>query len=229
MKSNSLLPKPIVILVYATPAFYFSPQAQYQVAEARSLCFLILRSFHLASIKLALFKQRVRPILGYCPMFFTYYSQSETQAIEGVQRLFTRFLLSKSTEMSYEARCIHFKLDPLWLRRLKLNLAFLHRIVHSQVHTPIFQTLIATTSGYSLRNSPFKLRSEYSRTSVRYRYFLTFYSRIWNKLPSSLRSIDNYHRFIKSLKTYITPSKTEQLFSTQLLPDALYKVGPKYV
>jgi hypothetical protein len=99
----------------------FTNQALYQVAKARQISYLILRSFHLETTKLALFKQRVRPILEYCAFMASLLTKRCRLAIEGVQRRFTRLLLPPGCLTNYRERCGVFRLDPLWLRRLKLN------------------------------------------------------------------------------------------------------------
>jgi hypothetical protein len=209
-----------------TSLFSFSHQALYQIAKARKLCFLILRSFHLTSLKLLLYKQRVRPILEYCTVLFSNYSQHDRHAIERVQRTFTKALLPNSCLDSYRARCAQFNLEPLWLRRLKLNLGTLYRLLHSQLHTSVAKPTFLATTGYMLRDSACKLPHPLAVSTLRHNYFIPMYSRIWNKLPAHLRTLDNHRLFARKLDAFFTLEQVEKLLSTQLSLDALFEKGP---
>jgi hypothetical protein len=211
-----------------THCFNFSYQAEYQVAKARQLCYYILRYFHLSPTKLALYKQRIRPILEYCPMVFQHYSQQSRHAIERIQRMFTRKLLPESSTLNYRQRCELFSLDPLWMRRLKLNLTFLHGLIHSRVHT-VNSKLELLSSKYHMRCSSFKLKCENSRTSFRYNFYILFYSRLWNKLPEHIRSLDNPMVFRKSLNCFLSMPVIHQMFTPYLSTDSLFECGPPSV
>jgi hypothetical protein len=211
-----------------TRLFNFSAQAEYQIAKARQLSFYILRSFNLPMLKLAIYKQRIRPILEYCPMVYQHYTQQARHAIEGIQRLFTRNLSPEGHTKSYRERCIQYNLDPLWMRRLKLNLKLLHQLIYSQAHTAVARPTF-THSDYHMRNSTCKVQCETSRTTFRHNFFLSFYSRLWNKLPESVRCLENEKHFYSSLHNLLSLSTVEELFSTMLSLDDLCKLGPRNV
>ena len=209
-------------------AFNFSSQAHYQIASARRLCYYILRFFHLPAIKLALYKQRVRPILEYCPMIFTHYLDSDRCSVEGIQRMFTKKLLSPGSPLTYKTRCDHFKLEPLWLRRLKLNLVFLHRLLHAEAHTVNTQCTVMNPLQRT-RHSEGTIDIKLYRSAFRYNSFIPFYSRIWNKLPVSLRRLTNSRAFYKALSQHLSPINIKTLFTLQVTEDALFESGPKHV
>ena len=156
----------------------FSKQTLCQTAKARRLCFLISRSFHTSSVKLSLFMQRVRPLLEYNHYTASYLSKACRLAIENIQRRFTKKLLPPNSPYSYLERCQIFKLDPLWLRRLKLNLIFLHRLVYCHTYTAISNLNFTFASDYNLRSCEFSLDYARSRTSSHQCSFLSFYSRL---------------------------------------------------
>jgi len=68
----------------------------------------------------------------------TYLSKACRFAIENIQRRFTKKLIPPNSSYSYLERCQLFKLDPLWLRRLKLNLIFLHCLVYCHAYTEFY-------------------------------------------------------------------------------------------
>lgn len=208
--------------------FNFTQQAQYQIAKARKMCYYILRSFNLPLVKLALYKQRILPILEYCPIVFQHYSQQDRHNVERIQRFFTRKLLPTDCTLNYRQRCEYFKLDPLWMRRLKLNLRFLHRLIHSQAHTSNAR-LTLISSDRHIRNSDYKVKCDTARSSFRHNFFLSFYSRLWNKLPETIRSLGNNRLFSNSLNDILSLPKVQELFTAQLSTDALCEVGPRNV
>lgn len=177
--------------------FNFSSQAQYQLARAKRTSFFILRSFHLLKTKLILYKQRVRPTLEFCSFADSFLSKADRLAIENIQRRFTRCLLPITNASSYRARCTQLRLEPLWMRRLKLNLAFLHKILHNSTHVASGCPTFILNSPYNLRNSEFTLNIQPSRTSFHSRSFFVLYPSVWNRLPVELRSMsDQIYRYI---------------------------------
>jgi hypothetical protein len=206
----------------------FTQQALYQTAKARRLCFLILHSFNLPLIKLALYKQCIRPILEYCPVLFTHYTQSDRYNIERVQRMFTKRLLPTGCMLSYRLRCEHFKLDPLWLRRLKLNLRLFHRWIYSQLYSVTPRPIFATFT-YNMRDSVNKIKCTISRKAFRHNFFISFYSRIWNKLPEKIRSEESSRLFTISIDNLLSLDMISQLFQSQITIDSLCELGPHHV
>lgn len=162
-------------------------------------------------------------------MIFTHYSQRDRQAIECVQRMFTKALFPLTCKVSYYNRCTQLNLEPLWLRRMKLNLAILHRLIYSQMHTSIVKPVFSERPEYMLRDNTFKLQYKTSKTSVGHNSFLSLYSRLWNKLPLHIRSIESNLMFTRSLNLFLSPEKVESLLGIQLSLDVLFESGPKNI
>ena len=136
----------------------------------------------------ALYKQQVRPILEFCLFISTLCHKFLRLAIEGVQRRFTKAFFPSENWPTYRARCMLLRLEPFWLRRLKLNLVFLHQLIYEHSHIALWRPSFVFNSTYNIRKIQCTVSITHSRT-VFHRYsFLNYYSRIWNKLPSSLRS-----------------------------------------
>ena len=204
----------------------FANQVHYQVAKSRRLAFFILRSFHLQATKLRLFKKQVRPILEYCTFTATYLSKAERVAIEYVQRKFTKALLFADRSMGYRVRCRKLQLDPLWLRRLKLNLIFLHNIIHNRTHLAAGLPTTTIKARYSLRSADTSLVYPRSTCSFHQYSFLTYYSSVWNKLPVAIRSATNIYMFRRLLSSHLSLENIRTLFSPHLTLDQLFEQGP---
>ena len=206
--------------------FNFTAQALYQVAKARQLTYLILRSFHTNDVRIALYKQRIRPILEFCPFVVSHLPKSHRLAIESVQRKFTKSLLPQHCSLNYKARCLTFKLDPLWLRRLKLNLYFFHALIFRHTHVASERPLFTTTPQYNLRNTQFLSSYSFSNTMLHRYSFQPHYSRIWNKLPIYIRSLENPQAFRRQIRSHLSVEIASSLLGSQLPIDKLFEQGP---
>ena len=206
--------------------FNFSSQVEFQVAKATSLSFHILRNFHLRETRLALFVSHIRPLLEFCPSISGHLTQGCLAAVERVQRRFTKLILSNEPDMSYESRCNHLRIAPLWKRRLILNLTLLHKFIYDKAFIAIGPPVFKNSSQPSLRNSDCMLSTKTSRTSFHFRSFFSTYPRIWNKLPVHLRSEPSTLLFHKQLRRYLTLEVVHKLFESQLSLYDLSERGP---
>jgi hypothetical protein len=204
----------------------FTNQAIYQVARAKQLSYLILRSFHLEITKVAFFKQRIRPILEYCPYIASLLTKQSRLAIEGVQRRFTKMLFPLGSLLCYQERCEILRLEPLWLRRLKLNLAFLHRLLYHHAHMASERPCFSESSSYNLRNTELTISCSLSRTAFHRYSFIPFYSHVWNRLPADLRMISDIYVFQKRLNTFLNLESVYLLLAPQQPLDTLFELGP---
>ncbi|MGL5706975.1 MAG: RNA-directed DNA polymerase, partial [Aeromonas sp.] len=172
----------------------FSEHFSQLLVKCTRLTYLLSRHILTVDAKLSLYTSIIRPILEYGSYTFSLSNYSNLRAIESLQRRFTRSLLP-NTVMSYRERCIRFKLQPLWLRRLKLNLILFYRIFFDPINKPLLNTCQISSSPYNLRLSFRIMRPKKYRTSARARFHPIFYSSIWNALPLSLRSSSSVERF----------------------------------
>lgn len=203
----------------------FSNQSLYQVSKGRQLLHLIIRSFHSLSIKVAIFKQHLRPVLEFYPFVASYLTKSCRLNIENVQRRFTKLLFPSDSLLSYRQRCETLNLNPLWLRRLILNLTFLHSLIYHLTHIADGRPTFHSNPKYDLRDT-FSLAVPHSKTAFHRYSFLPNYSRIWNLLPLNIRSITCSHRFRRKLATYLTFNHVYELLNPQVCPDIFFEQGP---
>ena len=207
-------------------SFNFSEQILYQVAKARRLTYLINRAFHLRETKILLFKQVVLPILEFGCAFSSLLTRSETRQIENIQRAFTRCLCMNDFTLNYRERCLLLRLEPLWFRRVKLNLRLLHQLIFNYAHFPDKDICFRPHLSYSLRHNSYTLSCPKVRTTFAHNFFLSLYPRIWNKLPPTLRSIENTRHFSLQLDKYLTPSIVAKFLFDPSPLDSLYELGP---
>ena len=178
----------------------------------RSLGFLIRtsRSFRCISSVLHLYRALVAPQLEYaCPIWSPYYVKY-IDAIESVQRRFTRFVFRKFnlSYCDYDSRCKWLKIMPLRRRRILHDQMLLFNIVRRRVNTnpqlvPIVLRLDSSTRNRDRFVERFwRLRSTYSSTlprMIRHYNRLFTYHDIFTESRRSFRSMVSFQ--LKALQT----------------------------
>ena len=130
--------------------------------------------------------------------------------------------------LSYYDSCIHLKLDPLWVRRLKLNLLFLFSLLHSS-DLINYSISILSNRNYHIRNSDMVISFDKVKSALRSNFFLIRYARIWNNLPPALRSINCRKSFRQQLDVYLTPDILRSSFAPYINVERLFEEGPPHI
>ena len=203
----------------------FSEQVAYQVSKARQSIHLICKNICLPEARLQLYKLIVRPLLEYCPVFFTNLRKSDKLAIESVQRSFSKRLIGWSTNMKYHERCVLLDLEPLWLRRIKIGLYLLFKIIHGLSFSNNKNLHFKSHPNYCLRNDSNILPVSRSRTKLRYDFFLNRYSSLWNTLPIYLRECTSFNHFKQEIEHFVTVNNLIAHFSPATSIDTVYSEG----
>jgi hypothetical protein len=209
-------------------SFNFSEQVLHQLAKAKQAIGYIKRSIQLPEARLELYKLRVRPLLEYCSIIYSNLRKCDRIALENLQRSFTKSLIGCSTTLCYRERCQALRIEPLWLRRLKLNLTFLHNLVHQRSFTSLVRIRFLPTDSRNLRNKVSTLPLPFARTNLRSHFFLVKYSALWNKLPEEIRETKSLPLFRKRINLLLTSSEIMLLFG-HCNEDTLYEVGPQHI
>ncbi|WP_432422650.1 RNA-directed DNA polymerase [Streptococcus dysgalactiae] len=178
--------------------FNFSEQATFQIAKAKRTIGLIHRTFRIRESKLLVYSSHARPLLEFCPVIFSHMLKSDRIALEKVQRSFTKHLVGFSSPLNYKERCELLHLEPLWLRRLKLNLCFLFNLLHGRSHS-LTKLNVCPSTSYPLRHRGLTLPVPRSRLAFRHKFFTIVYSSLWNKLPIAVRSCSSLFQFKAAL------------------------------
>ena len=134
------------------------------------------------------YKSYVIPLLEYCSQIWCPCSLGDIDRLEGVQRFFTRRLVSRLgfRYMDYQARLNYFRLEPLELRRLKHDLAMTYRIIHNDCclsANDFFEYSQNNTRGH-----PYKISIDYVSSNIRKSYYAVRVRNAWNALPLSINN-----------------------------------------
>ena len=209
--------------LYYSCTFNFSEHIALQVAKARKLSFLILRSFQLRDSRITVFKTHVRPLLEYCSFLFSNIRKCDSKAIESIQRKFSKVICS--TGLSYRQRCEQLQLRPLWFRRITLNILFLFRLIYNITYSNSGPISFAEKKCYNLRKNKYLLPVPKCRTVTRHHFFLNRYSHLWNRLPEIIRTSSSLQLFKSQLHTHLNPESIHTLFTPACTLDDFYENG----
>ena len=210
-------------------SYSFSHQVTHQLAKCRQMLGIISRVFRLPQARLELYKSHVRPLLEYSFLMGGNLRKCDRVAIESVQRAFTKYVVGFSSTLTYRERCIALPLEPLWLRRMKLNLTFLHNILYCGTFNTNPLLKLHNGGPYCLRNKSNTLVIPKARTSFRAKFFSNRYAALWNRLPPDIRAISNTFQFKMRLHKFFTTENILHLFQVNQTLDSLYENGPDYI
>ncbi|VDO84222.1 unnamed protein product [Schistosoma margrebowiei] len=122
--------------------------------------------------------------------------------MKSVQRRFTLRILGYDCTLTYNSRCNKLGLDPLWRRRLKLNLIFFFKLLHKLSFTSDHAIQYAETFHYDIRNSLALVKQTHSKSSLYMNYFNCKFSRLWNNLPQPIRTMKSLPLFVRCIDAY---------------------------
>ncbi|VDP26700.1 unnamed protein product [Schistosoma curassoni] len=125
--------------------------------------------------------------------------------MESVQRRFTLRILGADCTLTYNSRCNKLGSDPLWKRRLELNLIFFFKLLNKLSLTSNHVIQYAETPHYDIRNSLSLVKQTCSKSSLYMNYFTCRFSRLWNNLPQSICTIKSLPLFVRFIDAYCSP------------------------
>ena len=179
--------------------FSFTPHINHIVLSAKTIIYRIFKSFVTRNTDALLkaFLTYVRPLLEYCSPVWSPHLFCDIIAIESVQKLFTRKLLTPC-KASYLDRLAVLKLDSLEKRRLIIDLTFCFKIMHGLVAGSLPDYGLKLCSN-SLRGNSNKLYISNCRIDSRKFYFGNRISKVWNSLDDDVVNSPNPVIFKKKL------------------------------
>ncbi|KAK4471044.1 hypothetical protein MN116_000553 [Schistosoma mekongi] len=201
----------------------FTEHASSQVSKARRLIGFIHRNYRLSESKVILYKTCVRPLLEYCPIIYSCMRSLDRQKIEKVQRHLTRLL---TPGRPYDARCCAWKLDPLWVRRIKLNLTILYKILHKDIITDCTALTFAGKHKYDLRNQNSLVTVQRATSKLKSSFFVVRYANLWNRLPESIRQSNSLSQFRLAINLHLDNAGICNLLNTTYIDYGTFINGP---
>ncbi|CAH8493423.1 unnamed protein product [Schistosoma haematobium] len=200
-----------------------------QVSKARKLMGFIMINYNNIESRLLLYRKCVLPILEYGILVYTNCRRNDLNKIEGVQRKFTKAVLRYSDNKDYHQGCQQLNFEPLWIRRIKLNLVFIYRFINGIFYSSVSTPSYLVISSHNLRNKENILAIPRTHTNLRQNFFLIRYSTMWNRLPVNLHCSETTTRFKSLLDDFLSESGLCHLLNINVFNNDLYKQGPSSI
>jgi len=169
------------------------------VAKANQRAAAIYRAFTSRDIVLLLraYTTYVRPIVEHDSVVWSPYTVKDIDAVESVQRRFTKRLPGYKS-LTYSERLKRANLLSLELRRLHFDLVWCYKILFGRVDM-MTENLFEWAPHSSTRGHKYKLYRKSSSASVRYHFFSERVVNVWNSLPEEVdfSTVKSFTRTIK--------------------------------
>jgi len=145
-----------------------------------------------------LYTTYIRPLLEYCTEIWSPHHLQDIDAIEKVQKTFTKHLPG-FYNISYPERLSRLNLKSLEERRVVKDIVFLYKIVHKLVNVDFdrfFSFNVNNTRGHNL-----KLDVKFSRLDCRKHFYCNRVVGYWNNLDSDIVNLQNVTSFITAVSS----------------------------
>ena len=169
------------------------------VAKANQRAAAIYRAFTSRDITLLLraYMTYVRPIVEHDSVVWSPYTVKDIDAVESVQRRFTKRLPGYNF-LAYSERLKRANLLSLELRRLHFDLIWCYKILFGHVDMKS-ENFFEWAPHLSTRGHKYKLYKKSSSASVRHYFFTERIVNVWNSLPDEIdfSTVKSFTRTIK--------------------------------
>ena len=168
----------------------FDDHLKVKIAKCNKMCGYILRTFVTREPEpmMILFKSLVIPIMDYCSIIWNPSKRKDIQAIEKIQRNFTK-RISGLKEMNYYERLKVLKIYSMERRRERYELLYIYKTISQQVPNVGLKWKFFPRRGRELIPPPVRKNSKLSAMTMRRNSFRGKAAYLFNCLPASLRNI----------------------------------------
>lgn len=170
--------------------------------RAHRLLTIIKKSFtsRCPTIMLKLYKAQLLPIFDYLSPIWSPYLKRDVDALEKVQRRFTRFF-SNIRQSPYRSRLSSLGLLSLESRRLRHDLITVFKIVHGFLDVS-FEQFFTHSATSKTRGHCYKLYTHHVRLNCRRNFFTQRVITTWNALPERVVAGSSVSAFEDALTKY---------------------------
>lgn len=180
-----------------------SVQCRTAIVKAQRMLSVIKLAFKFLDTRAMtlLYKSLVLPLLDYCSVAWCPFYVKDIEALEKVQRRFTR-ILPVFRNLPYEERLVKYNLSSLHMRRTTFDLICMYKIIHGLIDLP-FASFFELDNESRTRGHVFKVKFKYSRLDIKKFFFASRVIPAWNALPSTCVEATSVDSFKLHLKTYL--------------------------
>ena len=175
--------------------------------KANTVLGMMARTFHYRDkvVWINLYKTFVRPHLEYASSAWNPWFVRDIEALEKVQKRAIK-MCSGLRGQNYEERLKEVDLDPLFLRRKKIDMIQVWKIINKFddiEEDKFFERLnVRATRQTRAVSDPLNLRKKDSRLDLRRRFFTNKVIDDWNSIPTEIKSIKKIRSFKNKLNEF---------------------------
>jgi len=166
---------------------------------------MIFRVFSCRQINVLLkaFTTYVRPLVESASVTWCPYLHKDIDAVEKVQRFFTRILFKRCNLQAapYAGRLAYLGLESLELRRIRTDLTMYYNIIQGKSaikRSQMFEMATTRSRGHSLR-----LRKPFCHANYLENAFCVRRVKLWNELPEIVVSSTSVVVFVQNLRRFV--------------------------
>jgi hypothetical protein len=173
------------------------------IRKASNICNMIISNIKNVNIDtyITLFKCYVRPVLDYSSVVYSPHHLYLINAIERVQRYFTK-RLPGLFNIPY-LQCLNIcNIDLLETRRIKTDLIMLYKVLHGVVCCNNIRDNIMLSTVTNTRGNKYKLMKNCVKRDVKKYFFCNRVINMWNLLPNNIVCSNNVSTFVHRLNLF---------------------------
>ena len=195
----------------------FDDQLKVKIAKCNKMCGYILRTFvtREPGPMMCLFKSLVIPIMDYGSIIWNPSKRKDIEAIEKIQRNFTK-RLNNMSDFSYYDRLKHLKIYSMQRRRQRYEILYIFKILKHQVPNVGLKWKIFPRRGRELIPPSVRKNSKQSAVTMRRNSFRGNAAYVFNSIPVNLRNIDldtSMETIKRTLDRYLSTVTDEPLLN----------------
>ena len=141
----------------------------------------------------------IRPILEYCSSVWSPYLLKDIDALEKVQKYFTRRVYGLKS-FGYRERLFVLNLESLEVRRLRTDLAMYFKIIHKLIDLEFDDFFKRSPNELVTRGHNFKLELKKCKSDILKFSFANRCVKCWNSLPEDVVNSSTFNVFMPKLK-----------------------------
>ena len=168
----------------------FDDHMKIKIAKCNKMCGYILRTFMTREQEpmMCLFKSLVTPIMDYCCIVWNPHKRKDIQAIERIQRNFTK-RISHLSELNYFERMKVLNIYSMERRRERYELLYIFKILKNIVPNVGINSKYSPRRGRVLVPPPVHKNSTQAANTMRRNSFRAKAAFLFNCLPARIRNI----------------------------------------
>ena len=191
--------------VYLSNDRSWTPHIEHVAQGGRKIASWVLSVFRDRSptLMLTLYKTMIRSKLEYCCPVWNPVKISDIQALENIQRNFTR-KINGCQGLNYWERLEKLKILSLQRRRERYSIIHIWKMLNNQAPNNInIQSYSTARQGIKIRLPPFNTKAQTSVASDYENSFKINAARLWNLLPKQINTVTSINSFKAELGGFI--------------------------